>query len=93
MPMILVGVPAGFDSDREALEALVRAGTIEKFEVAQQAIVLYLRRLQPGREFTARLPLVARLAGQVQMPAPVLYEYYQPERRSAGLPLRVTAVR
>ena len=65
---------------------MVRTRRIEKFEVSAQALVLYLRRLVPGANLSLPLPLIAERPGQVQLPAPHLYEYYQPERAAFGRP-------
>lgn len=85
MPMVTVGLPPGFDVDREALDALVRQRTIEKYEVGTRAVVLYLERLLRGVS-SLPLRLVARVPARVQVPPPVVYAYYEPERRAVGAP-------
>jgi hypothetical protein len=91
MPLVQAGLPPGFDVDVEALDRLVADGKVAKFERGVREVTFYLLKL-PARA-TVRLPvrLWARLPGEVQLPAPLAYEYYRPERRALGRPLRVAS--
>jgi len=89
MPIVTAGLPPGFDVDGDALDALVKSHAVAKVERRPRELVLYLVHLAPGSTFSVEVPLTARFPLRVQVPAPTAYEYYKPEQRAVGAPLRV----
>jgi hypothetical protein len=99
MPIVTAGLPPGFDLDADELDRLTRPRPgdggrkqIDKAQRTPDGIVLYLSRLDPGSPLDVALRLRPRFPVDVQIPAPTAYPYYEPERRVAGAPLRVTAL-
>jgi hypothetical protein len=62
-------LPAGVQVDRPSLEALVSAGTISRFEIADGKVDLYIPALQPGQIFSAKYRAIPTLAGKLQSAA------------------------
>ena len=62
-------LPAGVQVDRPSLEALVEAGTISRFVVADGKVDLYVAPLEPGKTFTAKYRVIPTLAGKLQTSA------------------------
>ena len=51
-------LPAGVQVDRPSLDALIRAAVIERYEVADGKLDLYVAPLQPGKTFAATYTLI-----------------------------------
>jgi hypothetical protein len=62
-------LPAGVQPDRPSLEALVDAGRLERFEIADGKVDLHLVPLQPGQTFTATYKVIPTLAGTLRSQA------------------------
>jgi hypothetical protein len=58
-------LPAGVQVDRPSLEALVSAGTIASFEVADGKVELVVSPLSPGHTFAAKYRVIPTLAGKL----------------------------
>ena len=54
-------VPAGFAVDLAGFDALVRDGTIGKYQVTPRQVIVYLRGLRPGQAVTLKYALRATL--------------------------------
>lgn len=65
-------LPAGVQVDRPSLEDLVRAGQVERFEIADGKVDLHLRPLEPGRMFEARYKVIPTLAGTLRSQASLI---------------------
>ncbi|MFO0811133.1 MAG: MG2 domain-containing protein [Gemmataceae bacterium] len=93
VPMVMLDlpIPAGFAVDPEALDALVQAQTIGKYQVTPRQVIVYLRGLKAGESLTLRYALRATTPAAVAVPAARAYEYYDPakEGRSAAARLVV----
>lgn len=67
IPLVIrYALPAGVQADREALQALVGAGTISSFTAADDAIELAVPPLPPGQVFAARVRVIPTLAGALR---------------------------
>ncbi|MCL4228198.1 MAG: hypothetical protein KJZ91_27345 [Myxococcales bacterium] len=62
-------LPAGVQVDTPSLEALVAAGTIERFVVATGKVDLYAPAQAPGQVFTASYRVIPTLAGRLRSAA------------------------
>jgi alpha-2-macroglobulin-like protein len=79
-PLLDIGVPPGFDVERDALEEAVSTGKIKKYAVTGRQVILYLDRLNAGATFTLSFGLRARYPLRVQTRESRAYPYYNPER-------------
>ena len=65
-------LPAGVQVDRPSLEALLEAGTISRFVVADGKVDLYVSPLAPGATFNAKYRVIPTLAGKLQSAASLI---------------------
>jgi hypothetical protein len=65
-------LPAGVQADRPSLEALVAAGTIQRFELADGKVDMHLAALQPGQTFAAKYKVIPTLAGKLHSSASLI---------------------
>src|SRR5262249_20804144 len=86
MVMLDLPVPPGFAPAAEDFDALVRAGTIARYQVRPLQVLVYLRDLAPGKPLELSYHLRATMPVDVTSPGARAYEYYAPERegRSTG---------
>lgn len=93
-PMVILDlpIPAGFAVDRQCLEALVKAGTVAKYQVNARSVVVYLRELAPSRPLSIRYRLDATMPVRLTVPPARAYEYYNPDNHATSEPgqLQVT---
>jgi hypothetical protein len=82
MVMVELGVPPGFDVDRDEFSALVAAGKVKKFEAAPDRVALYLGEVAAGSTQTFACTLRPKYPLRVTAPPAVAYEYYTPASRS-----------
>jgi hypothetical protein len=84
-----VGLPPGFNVSSSDFEALVKAGRIQKFEMAAGRVLLYLDGLRPGGMEKFTYTLTPKYPLKVQVPPSVAYEYYTPSRRALAAPVEL----
>jgi hypothetical protein len=65
-------LPAGVQVDTPSLQALVDAGTIQRFQSADGKVDLYVGPLQPGQTFTARYKVIPTLGGTLHTAASLI---------------------
>jgi hypothetical protein len=82
--MLDLPLPAGFAIERDAFDAAVKAGRAAKYELTPRSVIVYLRRLEPNERWTLQYRLRPTLPVRSSAGAPVVYEYYNPSRRSTG---------
>jgi len=82
MMIVDVGVPTGFETVPESLEALVDAGSISRFEVAGRKVIFYVDSLASGEERTFQFQVKARFPVRAFIPDSRVYLYYDPEVRA-----------
>jgi len=87
MAMVDLGIPPGFAVDTTAFESLLQNGKIEKFEAAENQVILYLRQLPAASPVKFDYSLRARYPLRVQTPVSAVYEYYQPKNRAQTTPV------
>jgi CD109 antigen len=78
MMIVDVGVPTGFIPLREALDALVEAGTVSRVEVAGRKVILYVDNLASGEQRTFTFQVKARFPVRALIPDSKTYLYYEP---------------
>jgi len=57
-----------------------------------RSAVVYLRQLDPGRALELRYRLRATMPVKITAPGARAYEYYDPDKRAASVPVRLTVV-
>jgi uncharacterized protein YfaS (alpha-2-macroglobulin family) len=85
-PMVIVDlpIPGGFVLEPGELDELVGDGKIAKFQITPRQAIVYLHTLAPGETLELRYRLRATMPLKVQVPAAVIYEYYDPQKRAQG---------
>jgi hypothetical protein len=59
-------------ADRPSLEALVSAGVLTRFEVADGKVDLHVSSLQPGQVFSVKYKVIPTLAGTLHAAASLI---------------------
>ncbi len=88
MIVVDVGVPPGFEALRDDLDALVGKG-IQKYELAGRQIIFYLEELDHEKPVTLTYKLAAKYPIRAKTTVSTVYEYYNPEVRSAAEPREI----
>ncbi len=83
----IVGVPGGLEPRIDHLKELVKAKTIDAYEVMGRDVVLYWRGMTPKQQVRVPVSLVAAVPGKYVGPASRAYLYYGNEHKAwvAGL--------
>lgn len=90
MPLLQLGIPPGCTVEREPLDRMVKTGQIERYEISVRYVTLYLRKLSAQQELQLPVTLTAHVPGRMQVPAALLYPYYQPELTANAPPMMIT---
>jgi hypothetical protein len=89
MVMVELGLPPGFVLDENELTEMVRTRQIEKYQLLQGRIVLYLDAIRPGTIEKFAYTLRPKSPAKVQAPTSSAYEYYTPSRRVDTAPVEL----
>jgi hypothetical protein len=92
MPVAIVGLPGGLEPRHDQLKELVKAGTIDAYEVLGREVVLYWREMKKGQSVRVPLSLVAAVPGTYTGPASRAYLYYTDEFKTWRPGLQATIV-
>ncbi|NLI79718.1 MAG: A-macroglobulin complement component [Candidatus Riflebacteria bacterium] len=90
MPVAIIGLPGGLEPRHDQLKELVKAGTIDAYEVLGREVVLYWRAFKPEEKRSVNLSLVAAIPGTYTGPAARAYLYYTDEHKTWVPGLRAT---
>jgi uncharacterized protein YfaS (alpha-2-macroglobulin family) len=90
MPMVILGIPPGFEFETDAFDSLQAAGTIAFHEIRGDQVLLYLRQLSADTPLRFDYFLRAKYPLHVKAPISTLYEYYTPELRATTRPPTLT---
>jgi CD109 antigen len=82
MMVVDIGVPTGFDTVQESLDALVTQGKVTKFDVAGRKVIFYLDGLTPREERSFTFQVKARFPVRAIIPDSKAYSYYEPDIRA-----------
>jgi len=82
MMIVDVGVPTGFTTVQESLDALVEAKTVSKVEVAGRKVIFYLDDLTGGDELAFTFQVKARFPVRAVIPDSKAYLYYETDVRA-----------
>ena len=89
MVIVDLGIPPGFALNTDDFDALVKAGTLQKYSVTGRQVIGYIDRVEAGSplewtyRLTAQYPLVA------QTPESKAYTYYNPEIQQTVKPQQI----
>ena len=91
LPMVMISlpVPPGFSIDRETFVRLQATKVIQKFDVTDSQVIVYLSELKVKQQFSLEYHLDARLAVNAIAPSAKAYLYYQPEISVQTAPARL----
>lgn len=81
MVLAVVGLPGGLEPRHEQLKELVKAGTVNAYEVIGRNVVLYFTTMEAGQETSFRIDTVAAIPGTYTGAASQAYLYYGDEHR------------
>jgi len=90
MMIVDIGVPTGFATVAQSLEALVDDGTVTRFEVAGRKVIFYLDGLRQGEQRTFSFQVKARFPVRAVVPDSQAYSYYEPEVRAEAAGQEIT---
>jgi CD109 antigen len=82
MMIVDVGVPTGFATVAESLEALLTEEIVTRFDVAGRKVILYLDGLTQGQQITFDFQVKARFPVRAIVPDSQAYAYYEPDVRA-----------
>jgi uncharacterized protein YfaS (alpha-2-macroglobulin family) len=85
--IIDIGVPPGFRVLTLDLEKLKSHGIIERYDITERQIIIYLESLTGTTEFSYRLE--AKYPIRAKAPASTIYEYYNPEIKGTSEPVEM----
>jgi CD109 antigen len=91
MMIVDVGVPTGFVSVRDSLDALIDAGLVSRVEVAGRKVILYVDGLTSGQQRTFTFQVKARFPVRAVIPDSRAYLYYEPDIRAEDQGRKITA--
>lgn len=89
----IVGIPGGLEPRIDQLKELVKAQTIDAYEVMGRDVVLYWRGMTPKQQVRVPVSLLAAVPGKYTGPASRAYLYYGDEHKAwvAGLSADIAA--
>ncbi|MBI2263624.1 MAG: hypothetical protein HYU64_00400 [Armatimonadetes bacterium] len=87
MVMLDLGVPPGFEVQAGDFDELVGSQKIQKYSLTGRQIVLYLERIEAGKEFTLSYRLKAKYPLRAKTPSSRAYLYYDPKVSAESLPV------
>jgi hypothetical protein len=78
----IVGVPGGLEPRIDQLKELVKAKTIDAYEIMGRDVVLYWRGMTPKQQLRVPVSLIAAVPGKYVGPASRAYLYYGNEHKA-----------
>jgi hypothetical protein len=90
MVMLDLPVPPGFTAGTDAFEALLKAGTIARYQARPRSILVYLRGLEPGKPLELSYTLRATTPVKAAAAGGRVYEYYDPQKEGHSPATRFT---
>ncbi len=87
--IIDLGVPPGFDVMTEDFETLLNQQKIERFDMTGRQVIVYLKRLEPGKSFTFSYGLRAKFPVKITTPVSEVYEYYNANTKGYSVPGKI----
>jgi uncharacterized protein YfaS (alpha-2-macroglobulin family) len=90
MVMLDLPVPPGFTALTDTFKALVKAGTIARYQSRPRSVLVYLRGLEPGKPLELSYTLRATMPVKAASAGGLVYEYYDPQKEGRSPARRFT---
>lgn len=87
--LVDLGIPPGFEPLTEDLDALVKEGKIDRYELTGRQIILYLTDVASGRPLEFSYRLRALYPVRAQTTASRVFDYYTPDQGNVEPPQRI----
>jgi len=87
--IIGIGIPPGFEVITDKFETLLKQKKIERFDITGRQIIVYLSRMEPGKDFSFSYGLRAKFPIKITTPLSEVYEYYNANTRGYALPEKI----
>jgi hypothetical protein len=81
MALVTLGLPPGFEVQREDFDQYLGAGTLSRFEVTGKQLILYVSELAPNATLRFDYRLKATLPVKASDGGGSVYPYYQPDQK------------
>jgi uncharacterized protein YfaS (alpha-2-macroglobulin family) len=81
MALVTLGLPPGFEVQREDFDPYLQAGTLSRFEVTGKQLILYVSELAPNATLQFDYRLKATLPVKASDGGGSVYPYYQPDQK------------
>lgn len=91
-PMVLLDlpIPPGFSAELADFEALMSSGKIDKYQVTQRSVIVYLRELQPKVPLELNYHLRATMPVKARVRPALISHYYDPDVQAESAPAELT---
>jgi hypothetical protein len=90
MVMLDLPVPPGFEPDAAAFAALVKKGSIARYQARPRSVLVYLLSLEPGKPLELKYTLRATMPVRAMAGVARVYEYYDPSKEGSSPARRFT---
>jgi len=87
--LVDLGTPPGFSVDPTGLDALVKAGRIDRYTLTARGVIVYVPAIAAGSDLKIAYDIRARYPVRAAAAPTRVYAYYQPELTAAAQPPRV----
>jgi hypothetical protein len=93
-PMVILDlpIPAGCTVEADSLSALLKDKRIEKYQVAGQSLVVYLRELDAGQSLELKYSVRATMPVKAVIRPARAYEYYDPDKQGTSAAAHFTVL-
>jgi hypothetical protein len=81
MALVTLGLPPGFEVERDDFAQYLDAGTLSKFEVTGKQVILYITEVPAASELSYAYRLRATMPVKASDGGGSVYPYYQPDQR------------
>jgi hypothetical protein len=81
MPLVTVGLPPGFEVERDDLNQYLSGGGLSKFDVTGKQVIFYISELAANASLTLTYRLRATMPVKASDGGASVYPYYQPDQK------------
>lgn len=92
MVVVDLGIPPGFSVEQGDLANLVDRKVITRFETTGRQVILYFDKIEAGKPVAMKIRMKAQFPLKARTPESVVYQYYEPDRRTVAAPVDLEVV-
>lgn len=92
MVVVDLGIPPGFSVEQGDLADLVDRKVITRFETTGRQVILYFDKIEAGKPVAMKIRMKAQFPLKARTPESVVYQYYEPDRRTVAAPVDLEVV-